>query len=1025
VVMSANSPEATRRRHATDVDDSARTEESREDSGAPREGPANDLAHAPGRIGPYRIDGILGRGGMGEVYRAWDPRLERHVALKRILPDRASPKARVRFWREARILAALKHPGLVALHDIGEVDDALYLTMELVTGEPLSTARGARWSLDAALSLVIELADAAGAAHAAGVIHRDIKPSNILIELSGAPRLIDFGLAHKDDEEELTSSGALLGTWSWMAPEQISGEPATPRTDVHALGAVLYTLLAGESPYQRETREATAAAILASARPSLRRLRPDLPPGLLSLLDLALSRHGARRPANGTAFANALKNIALGEGLLLSRFIIREGLEAARSAIAEPGLSTGPERVRRPSPRPRPYALMGALLLAGALAIGFWRGETDTPAISDIASEFPTHSLSTLRPELRRTHSAGALRGRDELGKARTRAIAILPFEDPDHTGIGGALAELMRLELRTIAGTEPVPYRELLGHSKGLPGIAELMHQRLGQPKNDAVLSGRVTRLKAGAEFEIEMRLHVTGSSEPMTIFTLDTPSSEFGQAARTLMTALSNELGAPVKGASTQTISLEALHQLLAADEALHHDEWRAFRAATEAAFRESPTHPRVLFAKLRLALALDETDSIQSILASLVTRTDLSPRDASYASILDAQYGKGRREDLPVLVEKHLREFPRDIDVKYVDLGLKFMATGSGKLKRAAEAATTLLRSMPNSPLAASRLVRALSWLGRSDEARRLFSELGINPENRGMSSVFGELAMYEGNFDEAILRFERNLEPDGDMTFYAANMHIAALMLANRCWEAYTQATHLMRPHALGEAVFGIDWTYFLSVNAAACDGSLDRAIDGLERWHSVTGSESGHGYRGFLPTYRVLGELEETDFADALLKDVVALEGADTSPALWVILYFATDIAHIEALEALYRKGFHAASPETTEATSSHLSRAVRGLEAKAAMLRGHTARGLTIFEELASAGGFEVISEGSLFERTRWLSVLALHYENSGMRERAISTWQELLSLAYPRLLEMPSTVLARQRLRALGVSTD
>ncbi|HRE89099.1 MAG TPA: serine/threonine-protein kinase, partial [Myxococcota bacterium] len=161
----------------------------------------------PERIGPYRVESLLGRGGMGEVYRAWDPRLERSVAVKRILAQEASPKARARFWREARVLASLSHENLVALHDIGEESGQLYLAMELIEGRPLSEARSARWPLAEAVELVRQVAEGVGAAHSKEIVHRDIKPSNILIDAEGRPRLIDFGLARRIDEDEVTQAG--------------------------------------------------------------------------------------------------------------------------------------------------------------------------------------------------------------------------------------------------------------------------------------------------------------------------------------------------------------------------------------------------------------------------------------------------------------------------------------------------------------------------------------------------------------------------------------------------------------------------------------------------------------------------------------------------------------------------------------------------------------------------------------------------------------------------------------------------
>jgi len=229
---------------------------------------------APGdRLGPYRIEGALGAGGMGEVYRAHDPRLGRDVALK-VLRERESLE---RFEREARAVAALSHPNILAVHDFGSDGGRAYVAMELLQGETLRErlAQGPL-PLRKALEIGAEIARGLAAAHAAGIVHRDLKPENVWITRDGGVKILDFGLARslvpvvgrETTQADLTVPGTVLGTVAYMAPEQVRGETAGPAADVFSLGVVLYEMISGRRPFRAATAAETMSAIL----------REDLPP---------------------------------------------------------------------------------------------------------------------------------------------------------------------------------------------------------------------------------------------------------------------------------------------------------------------------------------------------------------------------------------------------------------------------------------------------------------------------------------------------------------------------------------------------------------------------------------------------------------------------------------------------------------------------------------------------------------------------------------------------------------------------
>ena len=266
---------------------------------------------APGsRLGPYEVIAPLGAGGMGEVYRARDPRLGREVAIK-VLPEglSATPEVRQRFEREARAIASLQHPHICTLYDLGHESGHDYLVMEMLDGETLAArlARG-RLTPKEALTLGIEIAGALDAAHRAGIVHRDLKPGNIMLTAVGA-KLLDFGLARSavlaptpDDltqsptvTQPLTAEGSIVGTFQYMSPEQLEGRDADARSDIYAFGTTLYEAVAGRRAFDGRSPASLIAAILKDEPRPLSELQPLTPPALEWVVKQCLAKDPTER----------------------------------------------------------------------------------------------------------------------------------------------------------------------------------------------------------------------------------------------------------------------------------------------------------------------------------------------------------------------------------------------------------------------------------------------------------------------------------------------------------------------------------------------------------------------------------------------------------------------------------------------------------------------------------------------------------------------------------------------------------
>ena len=266
--------------------------------------------------GRYEIGAMLGRGGMAEVRAGWDLRLGRAVAVKTLLPGLAEqPTIRQRFDGEARAAARLAHPNAVAVFDVGEEHGVPFLVMEQVVGPTLEEEmRGGPLDAGRVRRLGEELLGALGAAHSAGLVHRDVKPANVLIAPDGSAKLGDFGIAKAvvDEEDPVlqvdhTTTGQLMGTMAYMAPERLAGSPATVQSDVYSVGVVLYEALTGTRPFAAPTPIAMVHAIDQASPAPLRDLCPGLDPALVATVERAMARNPEHRFASAAEMSAALR----------------------------------------------------------------------------------------------------------------------------------------------------------------------------------------------------------------------------------------------------------------------------------------------------------------------------------------------------------------------------------------------------------------------------------------------------------------------------------------------------------------------------------------------------------------------------------------------------------------------------------------------------------------------------------------------------------------------------------------------
>lgn len=378
----------------------------------------------PEKVGPYQIESHIGSGGMGEVYRAYDARLDRRVALKQIKPEAARrPQIRKRFLREARAAARLSHPTVVQVHDILHEGGSDWIVMELAEGRSLrDILRPGPLSFALTLELAVELAAGLTFAHEHGIVHRDLKSDNVVLTPTGRAKILDFGLA-KDlvvDDSSVSKIGQLIGTPRCMSPEQATGQEIDHRSDLFSFGILLYEMLTGESPFSAPSPLQSVTRVCSHDPPPPGTLNPDVPEELDRLVTGLLEKDRENRPRAARVVLGELQRIA-GEHLR------QPGEESAGSGYTPTFLppvgGTVPELEER-EPRPwqrTPVLLSVAVLMAIGVGLAVWLGLEGAPGAAETPSRIDGELLATGLPDPATLPTAGP---------ASPPSVAVLPFDD-------------------------------------------------------------------------------------------------------------------------------------------------------------------------------------------------------------------------------------------------------------------------------------------------------------------------------------------------------------------------------------------------------------------------------------------------------------------------------------------------------------------------------------------------------------------------------------------------------------------
>jgi serine/threonine-protein kinase len=810
------------------------------------------------RIPGYEVEEVLGHGGMGIVFRARHLRLNRPVALKMLLAGGyAGPRERGRFQREAEAVAALRHPNVVQVYDVGDADGRPYFTMELVDGPSLGRKlAGTPQPAGDAAALVATLAGAVQAAHACGIVHRDLKPANVLLTAEGIPKITDFGLARRlDAGAGVTQTGVAMGTPSYMAPEQAVGRPDAvgPATDVYALGAILYELLTGRPPFRAATAAETVRQVIDQEPAPPSRLNDKVQRDLETICLKCLHKEPERRYASAAVLADDLRR--LGEG---------------RSIQARPvGWAERSWRWGRRNPAAASALTAAVALLALAIGGGVWfvQQRAERRAEEALHEGELRNEIATAVAQAARLRQGFHFREAHELlEQARQRLEPAGPDDlrrlvHQERADL--ELAEnLDKARLRAAA-----PVEGLLGPAGAESRYAESLYEQtlakagVGGPGDDSKTA--TARVRDSAR-----RVEIVAALDDWASITADPARRAWLLAvARGAdpdptrdrlrqpelwddgpgLTKLVNEL--PVGGLSPQLVSAlgrvllktggDAVPLLSAAQARNPQDFWLNFELGW--ALHVSRRSDEALgFYRAALALRPEASAAHNGVGAALKAQGRLDEAIGHYTQALDidpnfamvhhnlgnALRDKGRLGEANSHFEEAIRLDPKGDSVVHYNFGSALQAQG-----RPDEAISHYQESIRLNPkggaLAHNYLGEALRAKGRLDEAISHYQEsIRLNPKGGALAHYnLGNALRDKDRLDEAISHYQESIRLDPKASARAHNGLGLALRAKSRLDEAISHYQESIRldPKTSATAHFNVGV-------ALQAKGRLDEAID---------------------------------------------------------------------------------------------------------------------------------------------------------------------------------------------------
>ncbi len=797
----------------------------------------------PQTIGPYSLGERLGAGGMGEVYQAYDERLDRWVAVKLIRPESAENEtARERFRREARAAARLSHPSIVQIHDVVESADGDAIVMELVEGESLAhrIARGPL-PVDEAVRLGREIAEGLAAAHAKGLIHRDLKPENVMVTPEGRAKILDFGLAKRlEGETALTADQRVVGTFRSMSPEQARGQQLDARSDLFSLGLLLYEALSGRSPFEESSALETLTRICAHRQAPLREVNPAVPAPLSALVDRLLEKEPARRPQSAREVAAALETVGSGaadagrtwtEGWMPRTAIA----SSARSDVAvlpasrEPLLSRSYHVLGR---RKRWLLLLtlAVVLLAAGLLAAFWR---------PVRPRGPLY-VAVTRPEIaasgdpeRAALTAAGLRVALLRGLLALDGVSPLAPEqvDPVHgtpVAVARAVAadEVLAGRLDCGASACQASLSRVRGRDGGL-----LWTQSFEVPLDRPYLMAEAV--------QSYLRQGYPDHGPRPGISALEVRAEDYQEYLRVRRSVESRVTGASVdallaRAAAIQKRSPRFLEAYVLQADILRlrfgtgrapADLDRGFEALAEAR-RLAPADPRPLFSLFEIALKGERPDAAEEALADLER---LQPESAAVlvlrARLLEL---RGQREKALALMREAVGRQPSwPYLFRLADMEYRLGESGAAR-----HHLDTLLRSFPDFTAAWSLLAQIELLNGDPGRAIAIYGKLLARSPGVTEMSNLGTAYLLLGRYPEAEARFRQALALEPGNPFVTLNLADVLLLAGNRA-EAEALYRRLLDLTAQDPAA--ASWQ-LISVRAQALAhlGDRRRAVEAAQR-----------------------------------------------------------------------------------------------------------------------------------------------------------------------------------------------